>query len=142
MASIASSVPTTIGPYRMDFTMSIFSRLVGATVICVAAEAALHTAPPTDDTYPANYVAGSLVRLNDNGAWSWFMDPRVIVDEGKLIVGSVRAVGAEAANTSDPRWGNVEIEVYDIQTGKVDTTVLHPHFQQDDHNAPAFLVRP
>jgi hypothetical protein len=94
-----------------------------------------------DDAYPANYVAGSLIRLNDNGAWSWFMDPRVIVDEGKIIVGSVRAIGAEAANTSDPKWGNVEIAVYDIQTGTVQTTVLHPHFQQDDHNAPALLVR-
>ena len=97
--------------------------------------------PAADDAYPANYVAGSLIRLNDNGAWSWFMDPRVIVDEGKIIVGSVRAVGAEAANTSDPRWGNVEIAAYDIPTGTVQTTVLHPHFQQDDHNAPAFLVR-
>src|SRR5437660_3712786 len=93
-----------------------------------------------DDKIP-NYVAGKLIQLNDNGAWSWFMDPRVIVDNGKLIVGSVRAVGAEAANTSDPRWGNVEVEVYDIATGRVDTTVLHPHFQQDDHNAPAFFVR-
>ena len=99
------------------------------------------TAGAGDDVYPQNYVAGGLIRLNDNGAWSWFMDPRIIVDEGKVIVGSVRAIGAEAANTSDPRWGNVEISVYDIATGTVQTTVLHPHFQQDDHNAPAFYVR-
>ena len=46
-----------------------------------------------DDKIP-NYVAGKLIQLNDNGAWSWFMDPRVIVDNGKLIVGSVRAIGA------------------------------------------------
>jgi len=116
--------------------------LVFVAAMCVAIETGGGTAPVTDDSYPNNYVAGSLIRLNDNGAWSWFMDPRVIVDNGKVIVGSVRAVGAEAANVSDPRWGNVEIEVYDIETGKVDTTVLHPHFQQDDHNAPAFLVRP
>ncbi|PYU71266.1 MAG: hypothetical protein DMG49_09740 [Acidobacteria bacterium] len=45
-----------------------------------------------DDKIP-NYVAGKLIQLNDNGAWSWFMDPRVIVDNGKLIVGSVRAIG-------------------------------------------------
>jgi len=31
---------------------------------------------------PNNYVAGSLVQLNDNGAWSWFMDERVIVTDG------------------------------------------------------------
>src|SRR5262249_56205719 len=92
----------------------------------------------SNDRYPANYVAGTLVRLNDNGAWSWFMDPRVIVDAGKLIVGSVRSVGPEAANVSDPRWGNVEINVYDLATGKVDTTVFHHHYQQDDHNPPPF----
>jgi len=52
------------------------------------------TAGAGDDVYPQNYVAGGLIRLNDNGAWSWFMDPRIIVDEGKVIVGSVRAIGA------------------------------------------------
>jgi len=46
-----------------------------------------------DDKIP-NCVAGKLIQLNDNGAWSWFMDPRVTVDNGKLIVGSVRAIGA------------------------------------------------
>ena len=65
----------------------------------------------TDDGYGPNYVGASLVRLNDNGAWSWFMDPRVIVNDGKLIVGSVRAVGSNQANITDPRWGNVEISV-------------------------------
>jgi hypothetical protein len=70
------------------------------------------------------------------------MDPRVIVDNGLLIVGSVRAVGTEAASANHPNSGNVEVAVYDAQTGKVDTVVLHPHFQQDDHNSPAFLVRP
>src|SRR5437867_6655212 len=95
-----------------------------------------------NDAVLPNYVAGSLIRLNDNGAWSWFMDPRSIVDNGKVIVGSVRGVGASAANVTDPRWGNIEIAVYDLQTGKIDTTVLHPHLQQDDHAAPSFLVRP
>lgn len=90
---------------------------------------------------PSNYVAGKLVQLNDNGAWSWFMDPRVIVDDGKLIVGSVRAVGKFTDNASDPRWGNVEIAVYDIAAEKASTTVLHPHLEQDDHDAPAFLLR-
>ena len=96
----------------------------------------------TDDRHPANYVAGSLIRLNDNGAWSWFMDPRVIVDDGKLIVGSVRGVGSFQANMTDPDWGNVEVSVYDLHTGRAQTTVLHPRLEQDDHNAPAFLVLP
>ena len=37
--------------------------------------------------FPPNYVAGTVIELNDNGAWSWFMDERAIVDGGKLIVG-------------------------------------------------------
>jgi hypothetical protein len=90
---------------------------------------------------PDNYVAGSLIRLNDNGAWSWFMDERVIVHEGKLIVGSVRAVG-NFRNNSDPDWGNVEISVYDIASGATERTVFHKHFEQDDHNGPAFLPLP
>src|SRR3954468_19981566 len=102
---------------------------------------ALVVSAKTQDAYPSNYVAAALVRLNDNGAWSWFMDPRVIVNDGKLIAGSVRAVGSTQANSTDPRWGNVEISVYDLASGKVDTTVLHPHLEQDDHDAPAFLVR-
>lgn len=99
-------------------------------------------APQTGDPYAANYVAGTLVQLNDNGAWSWFMDPRAIVHDGKLIVGSVRAVGSRQANESHPGWGNVEVSVYDIQTGVARTTVLHSRFEQDDHDGATFLVLP
>ena len=28
----------------------------------------------SEERYPINYVAATLVQLNDNGAWSWFMD--------------------------------------------------------------------
>ena len=46
-------------------------------LLCLAAVTAR-----TQDGYPSNYVAATLVQLNDNGAWSWFMDPRVIVNDG------------------------------------------------------------
>ena len=115
-------------------------RVLVLAAACVALLGATLIANPGDDS-PANYVAGKMVQLNDNGAWSWFMDPRVIVDNGKLIVGSVRAVGNFQGGATDPRWGNVEVAVYDIASGKVSTTVLQPHFEQDDHDAPAFLVR-
>ena len=90
---------------------------------------------------PSNYVAGTLIQLNDNGAWSWFMDERAIVHDGKLIVGSVRAIG-NFANNADPNWGNVEISVYDIGAKTVRTTVLHKHFEQDDHDGPALMPLP
>src|SRR4029077_12336634 len=112
------------------------TRLPAALALLMLAAVTVRT-----EDYPANYVAATLVRLNDNGAWSWFMDPRVIVNDGKLIVGSVRAVGSNQANVTDPRWGNVEISVYDLATAKVDNVVLHPHLEQDDHDGPAFLVR-
>src|SRR2546423_5201322 len=115
--------------------------LLSMPAVWVAAATFVDVVLVADDHEPNNYVAAALVRLNDNGAWSWFMDPRVIVNEGKRIAGSVRAVASNQATSSDPRWGNVEVSVYDIETGKVDTTVLHPHLEQDDHDAPAFLVR-
>ena len=110
--------------------------------IALVALAILLTAISGGAQLPANYVAGSLVQLNDNGAWSWFMDERVIVDKGKLIVGSVRSLGDFDATQNQPAWGNVEISVYNIETGGADRIVLHRHFEQDDHDAPAFLVLP
>lgn len=94
--------------------------------------------PGAVEELPPKYVAGTLVQLNDNGAWSWFMDERAIVHNGRLIVGSVRAVG-DFANTADPDWGNVEIAVYDISSGAARKTVLHRHFEQDDHDGPALM---
>ncbi len=90
---------------------------------------------------PSNYVAGTVIELNDNGAWSWFMDERAIVDDGQLIVGSVRAVG-DYRNDRAPDWGNVEVSVYDLASGATRHTVLHRHLQQDDHASPAFLALP
>jgi hypothetical protein len=89
-----------------------------------------------------NHVAGDLIELNDNGAWSWFMDERVLVDGGKLIAGSVRAVGGFNSHADDADWGNVEVSVLDIASGARKRAVLHRHFEQDDHDAPAFLRLP
>src|SRR5262245_815882 len=108
---------------------------------CAIAIASAGATAFTEDGYPHNYVAATLLQLNGHGGRSWFMDPRVIVNEGKLIIGSVRAVGRNQANVSDPRSGNVEVSVYDIERGTARTVVLHPHLEQDDHDAPAFYVR-
>jgi len=69
------------------------------------------------------------------------MDERAIVDDGKLIVGSVRAVG-DYRNAGAADWGNVEVSVCDIASGATRRTVLHRHLQQDDHDNPAFLALP
>jgi hypothetical protein len=70
------------------------------------------------------------------------MDERAIVADGKLIVGSMRAVKDFRTGRDDPNWGNVELAVYDIEAGKTDKIILDPHFEQDDHDNPALLRLP
>ena len=105
------------------------ARVVLGLLVCVSIRAAEVT----------NYVRGHFHELNDNGAWSWFMDERAIVDGGKLIVGSVRANG-EFAEKDNPGWGNVELAVMDLKTGEKKVVVLHEELEQDDHNNPGLLV--
>ena len=86
-----------------------------------------------------NYIRGQFHELNDNGAWSWFMDERVIVDNNRLIVGSARANGKFADDTL-PGWGNVELSILDLKTGVKTNIILHEHLEQDDHDNPGLLV--
>jgi hypothetical protein len=86
-----------------------------------------------------DFVRGSFHELNDNGAWSWFMDERAIVDLGQLLVGSVRANGT-FRDKDKPGWGNVELATLDLDTGKKQVVVLHEKLEQDDHNNPGLLV--
>lgn len=92
---------------------------------------------PSDESF----IDGAPVELNDNGAWSWFMDERVIVHDGKLLVGSVRAIGDDDVGALYPDAGNVEVAVWDLETDEVEQRVLFHKFQQDDHNNPSFLPR-
>jgi hypothetical protein len=90
-------------------------------------------------------VKGNLIQFNDNGGWCWFQDERAVVDtaNGKLIVGSVannRGVGGPS------RDGDIDVVFFDLQTGLSQRFLLakgNSNFGgSDDHNAPAFLVRP
>jgi hypothetical protein len=88
--------------------------------------------------------APKVITFNDDGGWCWFEDERVLVDDGKLIIGSI------ASGTHEPsRKGDVEVTSYDLTSGKKRKSTLH-HSESaadqkrwmDDHNSPAFLVRP
>ena len=58
--------------------------------------------------------AGEVIAFNDNGGWCWYQDERVIVHDGKLIIGSVaNRSGTDGQN----RHGNIEVSVYDIEAG-------------------------
>jgi len=86
---------------------------------------------------------GTVTVFNDDGGWCWFQDPRVLVTSGRLVLGSVAAGVHDSA-----RRGNVEVVSYDLSSGRKRLTVLHHNLSDgqnspyDDHNAPAFLVRP
>ena len=103
--------------------------------------------PPSNPpaiTTPRDLVAGNLIQFNDNGAWSWYMDERAAVDKvgGKVIVGAdLSGAGVGGA----PRDGAIDATIFDVASGISQRSVLKPsglHFGADDHNAPAFLVRP
>ncbi len=75
--------------------------------------------------------------LSNDGGWCWFEDPRTIVWDGKLIVGTV------ANGRFDPeRKGDIEAIVHDLASGQTSIVELHDRLQADDHNSPVFLLRP
>jgi hypothetical protein len=68
----------------------------------------------------------------NNGAWSWFSDPRavrVIGQYDRTYVGSVSS------------QGDIQVTQYDLVTKAVTNTIVSPHFKVDDHAAPSLLVR-
>ncbi|MDW7980321.1 MAG: BNR-4 repeat-containing protein [Verrucomicrobiales bacterium] len=96
---------------------------------------------PPPPPRPRDFVNGNLVQFNDNGAWCWYQDERAVVDAiaEKLVVGSV-ASGAGVGGS--PRNGAIEAVICDLRTRVLQRWVLSTRFGCDDHNAPAFLVRP
>lgn len=69
----------------------------------------------------------------EEGGWCWFQDPRTIVHEEKLFIGSVRGSGD----------GEALVGVYDLEAeAPLGTVTMHPDFDRDDHNSPVFHVRP
>ena len=85
-------------------------------------------------------VKGNLIQFNDNGAWCWYQDERAVVDTatGKLVLGSDASgsgVGGSARN------GVIDAVIFDLESGLSQRFAL-AQFGCDDHNAPAFLVRP
>jgi len=66
------------------------------------------------------------------GAWCWFSDPRAVYDS---VTG--RIVFARTASN-----GDLVVATYDPATAVLDSTVVMPHFQKDDHTVPSILFLP
>lgn len=90
-------------------------------------------------------MSGSPVHvLNDNGAYSWFMDERVIVHNDHLLVGSVRSSNKSYrfGDVAAGEIGACEVAVHDLKTGQNRVITLHAPFEQDDHNGPSLHALP
>lgn len=82
--------------------------------------------------------------LLDDGGWCWFEDERAIVVGDQLIFGTVATGYKNPAIT-----GHIRVTQYGLKSGNSTTFTLHdpskdenPRQWVDDHNSPAFLLRP
>ena len=87
-----------------------------------------------------DFVKGNLIQFNDNGAWCWYQDERVLVDipNEKLILGSDESGSGVGGS---PRNGVIISVIYDLKTG-ISKRYPLAQFSCDDHNAPGLLIRP
>lgn len=72
------------------------------------------------------------VFMRESG-WCWFQDPRALIADDHLLIGSVKGTGSGAAL----------VGVFDLpaQTS-LGTVVMQDNFGHDDHNSPVFHQRP
>ena len=76
------------------------------------------------------------VVLEPDGGWCWFQDPRALVHEGRVVVGSV------ASGRHDPdRKGDVQVTTWELDSGRCTTVELADRLELDDHDAPALHLR-
>ena len=67
------------------------------------------------------------------GGWCWFQDPRAIIHNEHLFIGSVQGNGS----------GSALIGIFDLEAGNaLGTVVAKEDFDHDDHNSPVFYPRP
>jgi hypothetical protein len=99
-----------------------------------------------------NFLASALaagttpapVVLLDDGGWCWFEDERALIVGDHLIFGTVATGYKDAAIA-----GHIRATQYNVKSGATATFTLHdpardenPKQWTDDHNSPAFLLRP
>lgn len=106
---------------RKPFTFTVFSVLSLAV-----------------STRAADHVAGTLVQVNPDGCWSWYMDERAIVDpaNGHLLVSS-----EASSRVAGVKPGSVRVTTWDLTSGDHRTQTMG-EIQEDDHNAGGLIVLP
>jgi hypothetical protein len=72
----------------------------------------------------------NLVVLADDGAWTWYNDPRAVYHNGVLYFGWVRFAD-----------GKSMLSAYDPRAGRTTNLWESVRSEQDDHNVPGLLVK-
>ena len=92
-----------------------------------------YTPPEEPETFPTNWTRGEVTVFNNNGAWTWYNDERVVVDAeaGKIVVSSAAAKGSS----------NIDVVIHDLATGMNDKHALGSLSYSDDHNNGAIVVK-
>ncbi len=67
------------------------------------------------------WAQSSPIVFNTNGGWCWYQDERAIINNNKLIIGSVADASGTGGGTRD---GNVEVTTYDLSTSSLSRFVL------------------
>jgi hypothetical protein len=129
-------------PPRIPFVLVLGLLPLGLLACTTSSDPSGRAAPRLE----GDAVAGPLVLITSNGAWSWFQDERAIADTaaGRLVVGAVahgKGIGGASRN------GDVNVHSFDLQTGErrhatLRDGLLAPNDQGDDHMAPALWQRP
>jgi hypothetical protein len=93
-------------------------------------------------SFAADQVDGNLIQFNENGAWCWYQDPRVLIDKSNNTV-LICSVANSRGVDGDRRGGDVDVVTFHPDSGQSTRFVLRHNLQpQDDHNVPAVLLRP
>src|SRR6266545_4348989 len=81
--------------------------------------------------------SGTPIVLSEDGGWCWFQGPRALFFGSRLVVGALSSGYSNAGIR-----GNVRALVHDLSTSKTTIIELHPQLELEDHDSPAFLIRP
>lgn len=80
---------------------------------------------------------GTPVVLTNDAGYCWFEDARALFVGETLVVGNVASGWKDSS-----KRGDIESVVHDFGSGQTTLTELHDRLELDDHDSPAYLVRP
>lgn len=123
--NLTLQMPKSHSPMRNQSSsiLFVFCIVLSALGSCREADKGILSLYPKADT--------TLRTFMEDGGWCWYQDPRVIIHQGKLIIGGLSGVS-----------GDVRVGVFDLaKDSALGVVTLQADFQKDDHNVPVFHAR-